>query len=182
MKIRLIILGFAFLSLVSCKDDKPKGEAQPAAQEVKNEDFLKVSFDLIVKKDDNMHLYYTQDETINFDEKNSLWVPVKGSDNVQELTFNLPKDVFPTHLRVDLGYGKNEQQSDIELKSFRMKYGEKTFEVKDTIIFNYFYPNKDNTVVVPKTAILKRKSKDQGSGPMLYPHEPLTNQLKLIVQ
>ena len=63
-----------------------------------------------------------------------------------------------------------------------MNYFDKVFEAKDTMIFNYFYPNKDNTIVPAKTAILKRKTKDQPSGPILYPHEPLTIELKNLVQ
>lgn len=48
---------------------------------------------MVVKKDDNMHLYYTQDGSINFDEKQSVWMPV-GNESAQEVTFKLPKDVF----------------------------------------------------------------------------------------
>jgi hypothetical protein len=50
------------------------------------------------------------------------------------------------------------------------------------MIFNYFYPNKENTVVPFKTAILQRKSKDQPIGPILYPHEPLSVELQKMVQ
>lgn len=185
MKIKSFIAIFALLAFTSCKKDaeKKEGTTETAItnQEV-DKNLLKVSFDLIVKKDDNMHLYYTEDGTINFDEKKSIWMPVKGSENVQEVSFKLPENVLPTHLRVDFGYGKNEAQSDVELKAFRLKYLDKMFEAKDTMIFNYFYPNKENTVVPSKTAVLQRKSKDQPNGPILYPHAPLTEELKKIIQ
>jgi len=185
MKLRTLIALTAFLAFLSCKKETEGNvnKTDSTASEVEvDKDLIKVSFDLIVKKDDNMHLYYTEDGSINFDEKQSVWMPVKGNENSQEVTFKLPKDVYPTALRVDFGHGKNEAQSDVELKAFRLKHFDKKFEVKDTLIFNYFYPNKDNTIIPTKTAILKRKAKDQPSGPILYPHEPLTAELKKIAQ
>lgn len=183
MKLRIATVLFLTLIVFSCKKEEEKNsDASKANYQEVDKDLVKVSFDLIVKKDDNMHLYYTEDGTINFDEKNSVWIPVKGSENVQEVVFKLPKDVLPTHLRVDLGYGKNEQQSDVDLKTFKIKYLDKMFEAKDTMIFNYFYENKENTIKLPKTSILKRKDKSQESGPMLYPHTTLTEELKKIIK
>ncbi|MCZ8089276.1 hypothetical protein [Flavobacterium sp.] len=185
MKTKALIIFLVIFAFVSCKKETEKKE-QSVPEAVVDQDsdknLFKVSFDLVVKKDDNMHLYYTEDGSINFDEKHSVWMPVKGNENTQEVIFKLPKDVLPTAIRVDFGYGKNESQSDVELKVFRMKYLDKVFEAKDTMIFNYFYPNKENTVVPFKTAILQRKSKDQPIGPILYPHEPLSVELQKMVQ
>lgn len=186
MKNRIVLVMIVIMSFFSCKNEgDSKVVEQNAAnpkEEKADENLLKVSFDLIVKEDDNMHLYYTEDGTIDFDEKKSIWMSVTGNDQAQEVTFKLPENVLPTHLRVDFGHGKNETQSDVDLKSFRLQYYDKTFEAKDTMIFNYFYPNLENTVVPNKTAILKRKAKDQPGGPILYPHEPLTIELQKLVQ
>lgn len=186
MKTKALIVFLFVLAFTSCKKEmetkQESSQESVVAPQDADKELFKVSFDLVVKKDDNMHLYYTEDGSINFDEKHSVWFPVKGSENPQEVMFKLPKDVLPTALRVDFGYGKNEAQSDVTLKAFRMKYLDKVFEVKDTMIFNYFYPNKENTVVPFKTAILQRKSKDQPIGPILYPHEPLTVELKKMIQ
>lgn len=184
MRIKFLFIVITLVTLISCKNESNKDDSKNDSISNVNidKDLLKISFDLIVKENDNMHLYYTQDGTINFDEKNSIWSEVKGNENIQTVTFKLPKDVLPTHLRVDLGYGKNEKQSDVNLKNFKIEYLDKKFEAKDTMIFNYFYENKDNTVRVPKTAILKRKDKTQDSGPMLYPHTTLTDELNKIVK
>ena len=184
MKMKLIFVFLLSVTLFSCKNEEKTNDAAdgPVAEQEVDQNLLKVSFDLIVKKDDNMHLYYSEDGSINFNEKQSVWIPVKGSEQTQEVIFKLPENVLPTALRVDFGYGKNETQSDVELKSFRLKYYDKIFEVKDTMIFNYFYPNLENTVVPFKTAILQRKAKDQPGGPILYPHTPLTVELEKIVK
>jgi hypothetical protein len=183
MKLRIATVLFLTLIAFSCKKEGEK--QQEASKEVNQEidkDLIKVSFDLIVKENDNMHLYYTEDGSINFDEKNSIWTEVKGSENVQTVLFKLPKDVLPTHLRIDFGYGKNEKQSDLDLKNFKIEYLDKNFEVKDNMIFNYFYENKENTIRVSNTAILKRKDKSQESGPMIYPHIALTEELNKIIK
>lgn len=165
---------------MSCKDDKKTTEETPQV-EAKDNSF-KVSFDLIAKKDDNFHLYYTEDGTINFNEKQSIWVPIKGSETEQEVVFKLPEDAAPTHFRVDFGHGVNKEQTEIVLKKFKMNYYDRAFEAKDSLIFNYFYPNKDNTLLDNTHATLRRSKVDQETAPSLYPHVPLTEQLAKMVR
>lgn len=182
MKIKFIIpVLFLSVALFSCKDDKKTEEVTAPKEEVKDNSF-KVTFDLIAKKDDNFHLYYTEDETINFNEKQSVWVPIKGRETEQEVVFKLPENSAPTHLRVDFGYGVNKEQKEIVLKKFKMNYYDKSFEAKDSLIFNYFYPNKDNTILDNKLATLRRIKEDQSTAPSIYPHIPLTDELNKMVR
>ena len=165
MKSKLIISAlFLTFVLFSCKGDN-KADAPQAVVD----NSFKVSFGFIAKKDDNFHLYYTEDETINFNEKQSVWAEIKGSEAQQEVVFKLPEDAAPTHLRVDFGYGENKEQPEIVLKNFKMSYYDKKFEVKDSLIFYYFYPNKDNTILDNKNATLKRVTLDQKTAPSVYP-------------
>ena len=174
----ILVILLLSLSLFSCKNDK-KSEDKSTP---KIENGFNVAFDLIAKKDDNFHIYYTEDNTINFSEEKSLWLPFKGSDAEQEVRFVLPEDVIPTNLRVDFGYGVNKEQSDIVLKKFKMKYFDKTFEVKDSLIFYYFYPNKDNTILDNTHATLKRIKPDQPTAPSLYPNTPLSEEILKMVK
>lgn len=179
MKFKAALLFITLLSIISCKENKTEDKLNNESVAVeKDNSIFKVSFDLVIKKNDNMHIYYTQDGTINFDEKNSVWMPVTGNENSQTVTFKLPEDVLPTAIRVDFGFGKNIEQSDVELKSFRMDYYGKVVEAKGVSIFDYFYPNKENTEIIPGTSILKRLKKDQESGPILYPQIPLSEKIK----
>lgn len=179
---RLLIVFLVVNFLFSCKDDKKSDDKSNTSEAPKSENNFKVSFNLIAKKNDNFHLYFTEDETINFNEKQSVWMPIVGNDKEQEVVFKLPLDAAPTHLRVDFGYGVNKQQTEIILKKFKMNYYDKSFEIKDSLIFNYFYPNKDNTILDNKNATLKRLKIDQQTGPSLYPHIPLTEQLKKMIK
>lgn len=174
MKKHILALLIISMAVIGCKDDK-KVEEEKAP---KVDNFFKVSFDLIIKKDDNIHLYYTQDGTLNFNEKNSIWVPLKGSETVQTITFNLPEDVVPTHLRVDFGAGINEQQSGVDIKSFAMNYFDKKVIANGLSFFDYFYINESNTKVDKGTSILQRLDKKQSGGPMVYPQTLLTQKIQ----
>lgn len=174
MKKHILAIFIISMSFIGCKDDK-KVEEENAP---KVDNFLKVSFDLIIKKDDDIHLYYTEDGTLNFNEKNSIWVHISGSDAIQKVTFNLPEDIIPTHLRADFGAGVNEQQSDVDIKSFEMNYFDKKVVAKGLSFFDYFYVNESNTKVDKGTTILQRLDKKQNGGPMVYPMTLLTQKLE----
>lgn len=180
MKLRIAAVFLLVITLFSCKNEKlsPEGKAPDAAE--KKDDFFRVAFDLVIQKDDNMHLYYTLDGSSNFTEEQSVWMPVKGSDKPQEVVFTLPEDIIPALVRVDFGYGKNEAQSDVELKAFRMTYQGKKMEAVGQNIFTYFTPFETFTEVVPNTTTLKRAKKDQATGPILYPLLPQTEKINEI--
>lgn len=174
-KFALVVL-VALLSF-SCKNDKAATVVDKPEVASVRDDIFTVTFDLIVEKDDNMQLYYTVDGSINFDEKDSMWFPVTGKKDAQEVQFKLPEGVIPTSIRVDFGHGKNELQSNVELKSFRMKFNDNVEEVKGVEIFKYFVAFEPYTDVVAGTTTLQRKKKDQDVGPILY---PLESQAQLI--
>jgi hypothetical protein len=177
----LILFVFLSVSFFSCKEEKKPEENTNT--EVKNVDTkFKVSFELEAINDDNFHLYYTEDGSIKFTEEKSLWYPYKGSDKPQEVVFSLPEDAIPTNLRVDFGHDVNKEQTEIVLKKFKMNYYDKSFEAKDSLIYYYFYPNQESTILDKKTSTLKRIKLDQNSPPILYPHETLSQEIDKLVK
>lgn len=166
------LLSVLLLAFVACKEEEKKVE------KVVEVPTFNLSFDLVMQKDDKIHLYYTQDETVNFNEENSVWVDLKGSNSVQTITFKLPEDVLPTNVRVDFGSGVNEEQSDVELKKFKMEYTGKEVIAEGDKIFEFFYINESNTQRLEGTTTLRKLDKKQVVGPMLYPHILLTEKAK----
>lgn len=129
------IVAVCLLSLsIGCKDEKPAQEDN----KIIKEEIFKVSMNLIVPKDDSLQVFYSEDLEGTYEEKNSVWAVVKGSDQEQVANFDLPPDVVPAHLRIDLG--QNRDQKEIAIKSFKMEYLGAKFEVKDTMFFQYFQP------------------------------------------
>lgn len=135
MKNRIFIATIALISLTSCKNDKSEVAEPKAPVET-----FKVGIDLVIKKDDSLQLYYKDASMTDWVFNKCVTKTVKGSENPQEVVFDLPEDVLPTELRFDMG--SNKAQDEVQIKSFRMKYFEKTFVAKDTLFFQYFYPNE----------------------------------------
>ncbi|WP_445453393.1 hypothetical protein [Flavobacterium sp. 25HG05S-40] len=180
MKFKIAVIIALTLSLISCKKEVEAKEPEKKVEKEVTDNLFRVGFNLIVKKDDNMHLYYTVDGSINFEEANSVWMPVKGNEQAQDVVFAIPDGIIPSKIRVDFGFGKNEAQSDVELQSFNLSYMGKDEAVKGQEIFKYFTPFEACTVVKPGTTILQRLKKDQAIGPILYPQLALPEIIKRV--
>lgn len=164
-----------------CKNEKSVDDLKVVIPEVVDNTF-KVVIDVIVKKDDDFALYYTEDGTINFYNIEPVWQGVKGSENSQQVTFIVPEDVSPTEVRLDFGL-KNEQE-DIILKNFTISYKGKTFNASGADIFKYFVADENQCTADPATGTIKAKVKDgKRLTPSLYPSEgggPLGKQIELL--
>lgn len=171
-----LLLTFIFI-VISCKESENKDAVDDKDPTPAVEEFFKVELDLKIKKDDNIHLYYTEDGSIKFDEVNSVWMEVKGSEDFQKVVFYLKEDIAPTAIRLDLGYGKNIDQKDVEFAGFKISYFGNTIEAKDAAIYNYFYPN-ETTKRIEGTNKLTRLKEDQLVGPILYPNDNLLLKIK----
>ncbi len=182
MKIKIAVVVLMGFLCFSCKNDQTVPVVDNPEVVSVRDDIFTVSFDLIVEKDDNMQIYYTVDGIENFNENESVWFPVVGSKEVQKVQFKLPEGIIPTAVRVDFGHGKNELQSNVELKSFRMKFNDNVKEVKGAEIFNYFVAFEPYTEVIAGTTTLKRKKKDQDVGPILYPLESQSKMMESLVR
>ena len=175
MKVKSLFLGLLVtLFMFSCKNE-PKTDEPKTDVEVKSNAF-KVTLNLLIKKNDTIHLYYTEDNTISFNEESSIWTSVPGKEQVQDVTFELPKDVFPTEFRVDLGVNKENEK--IIFKGFRFDYLDKSFIANENTLYNYFRVNTDNTNFDATTKELSRKDPKIAAGPCLYPLEiPLKTEI-----
>ena len=162
MKVKSIVLAlFVAVIMFSCKNE---GNQE---KEINNK--FKVTLNLLIKKNDTVHLYYTEDNSINFKEESSIWLSLPGKNEAQDLTFELPEDVFPTQFRFDLGV--NIENEKIKLNGIKFNYREKSFAVNDSAIYRYFRVNTDNTNIDAKTLELSRKNPAIAAGPCLYPLE-----------
>ena len=113
MKLKRILLGLLLaVALFSCKKE------DEAKQEIDNK--FKVTLNLLIQKNDTLHLYYTEDNSINFKEESSIWLSLPGKNEAQDLTFELPEDVFPTQFRLDLGV--NQENEKMTVKSVELGF------------------------------------------------------------
>ena len=178
MKSKIFTL-FVFFTLFACKEEPNNDSVQAPAAEASTS--FEVRINVTAKKDDSFHLFYTEDGTINFNEKQSVWVEFKGSETPQDIVFKLPEDVLPTHLRMD--FGVNKLQEEMKMNSFEMSFMKAKITAQGSEYFNYFYPNEQCTKVdTEKSLIIPIKKGDAYTGPMFYPQILLTEKINEMVK
>jgi len=153
---------------IGCKNDKSADNSAVEKPEVVDNSF-KVTVNVIVKKDDDFALFYTEDGSTDFKEE-PIWQGVKGNENEQQIKYSLPQDVFPTELRLDFGLKKD--QEDIVLKSLVLEYQGKTKLIAGPELGKYFRADENKCSFDPNTGIIKAVVKNgEKQSPSLYPHE-----------
>ena len=165
-------------TFVSCKNDGKKIETTEEKVVVDNK--LNVVMNLIVEKDDNFQIYYTEDGSDNFTADKFVNIDVKGSPTAQEIVFKIPEDVLPRQLRFDIG--SNKEQKDIKIISFKLKYFDKIFEVQGKDFWVYFGNNtsikysRENAIATPLT------KNAEGYDPIFGGTSNLTKELDKIIK
>ena len=179
-----LFFAYLILSIVvlgSCKKEENKIVVSPAEVEAIKNSF-KVTLTATVTVDDNFQMYFSQDDyEAPYQEENSVWVPIKGSEKPQDIVFVLPEDVLPDYIRID--FGINVKQKVISIQNFKMNYFSKSFEAKDSLFFNYFIPNDCVTIVDKNKSVIQNiKSKDGRYDPLFYSEKALYDQIQLLVK
>lgn len=168
MRTKSILFFLLAIVALSCKDDKKENidnVGTPPAEEV-SKGFV-VTLNVILKKDDDFSLFYSEDGSLNFNDP--IWVGVKGRDGEQAVAFNLPEDVFPTELRLDLGLKKD--QEDVVLKSVTFSYKGKQRVIIGAELGFFFRADDSKCTFDPVTGVIKGIEKNGVKAPSLYPHE-----------
>ncbi len=169
----LLALLFCVLSFVGCKDKNSDNSKETTDVEQTISPF-KVTLKFIAEKKDDFCLLYTEDGTINFGDK-AIWKPIEGSANEQIVDFELPADVIPTQLRLDLGI--KPEQLDINLKSVILEYNGKKTEIMGPDIAVFFRADENNCTFDTSTGIIKANIENGiRQNPSLYPQEPVLMQ------
>lgn len=166
MKAKFFIAVVLFAAVFSsCKGDK---EAKPVTEEVKNN--YKVTLNVIAKVDDNFSVFYTEDGSIDFTKIEPIFLDIKGSETEQAVVCNIPADVFPTQLRLDFGFKK--EQPDVILKSVVLEYGKNKKEIVGADLSNFFRADENKCTFDATTGVIKALVKDGVKQyPSLYPQE-----------
>ena len=61
-----------------------------------------------------------------------------------------------------------------------MRFNDKVEEATGTDIFKYFTPFEPYTEIIPQSSTLRRKNKNQESGPILYPLEAQSEKINQV--
>ena len=182
MKFKSIVLFlFMGLTLVNCKNEgNPSGTESQETQAEAPKNVFTVTLDVVVKKDDDFCVLYTEDGTLDF--KEGVWKVVKGSDTQQTIEFQLPEDVVPTQLRLE--FGINKEQETMIVNGFSMSYLDKTFRASGENFYLYFTPDISKTIFDEKKRTVDAVIKDGvRQFPSFYPNVgPVSEEISKLVK
>jgi hypothetical protein len=181
MKTKFLTLLLSLSFLIGCKNENAgSSETDLTKQEQKN--LFRVTVEAKVLADDFIHLYYTEDGSIDFGKNKPISSKVVGSKDFQYVIFNLPEDVIPNELRFD--FGSNEKQEDIYLKSIKFDYANKSKLLSGLEIGNFFRADGNNCLFEINTGKISSIKKDgKRQMPLLYPHEAaLKNEIEKMIK
>lgn len=149
----------------ACKNDKSQNENQKGI-----DPNFKITLNVIVKKNDNFSLFYTQDGTADFSKTKPIWVGVKGKESEQKVVYVLPKKALPTQLRLDFGLANN--QENIILKSVIIENNGKKREIKGSELAGFFIADVKKCTFNASNGVIKAVINDGvRQYPSLYPQE-----------
>lgn len=143
---RTIFLLILLLS-VSCNESKKQEtNEQNGIKETKSEvlkdDILKVKLEFKATQDDKFELYYSENESsANFSPNDRLAQYVKASNEFQNVEFKLPKKVFPSNFRIDLGDNPIMNESPVEIKSITLEWNGHLIVIDNSLLSSFFQPN-----------------------------------------
>ena len=137
---KIIFIAITLLT-ISCKNENKtniKNDKQKDTKEINS--FLSVTVKAKVQEDDKFQLYFSEAITGQYHPEDIVEVGVKGENKFQNITFDLPKYIYPIKMRIDLGVRKIETPVFIEEIVFSTGANKKIFTRFE--LLEYFRPNK----------------------------------------
>ncbi len=180
MKTKLfIIASFLLLLNASCKNKEENKEATDkettTAAPVKQN--FSVEVDVAASKKDDVTLYYTEDNTINFNEEMAVWHGVEGNNKKETVVFDLSEEKIPTDIRLD--FGINKEQEVVSLYGVKILYYGNELYIKGADFFKFFIESKDFKTEFGGDGSLKfLKNGPEYKTPFYYPRQELIDALK----
>ncbi len=128
---------------------------------------LELDMDVVIQKTDSINIYYSNSKSIDFNDVQSYWIPIKGSKKNQKIRFVFPDSIQPKQLRID--FGRNRKQPEIIINEICLSYHKKSFCAKGEEVYYLFRIDDSNTTIDKLFGSLKRKQPNQIVGPSIYP-------------
>ena len=126
-----------------------------------------IEFEFFSKTNDSIHVYYTTNKSINFNENQSIWVDIIAQKNNQKKVIYLPKNQLIKQIRIDFGHNSKSQEVVLNKMNFSFNNQNVTFKGKE--IYEVFRIDDTNTVLDKSIGLLKRKYNNQKAVFSLYP-------------
>lgn len=176
-KIILVTTVLSAVFLQSCKDKKD--EKETPEQQNANRSFS-VEVEAAAAKKDDFALYYTEDNSVNFQPSLALWGSIEGGNVKKTVKFELTPEKLPTDIRLD--FGLNKAQDSVVISNVKVMYHENEYAFKGSDFFKYFAEEKTfNTKVDAAKGTITFYAKDgEYKTPFYYPTQLTIDSVKKI--
>lgn len=138
MRLKIKILLLLVLSFFSCKKEVNIDEGRFRTwlnPDVEIEKGFTLILNASVIKDDVFKVYYTENDSTDFNEKNTIKSKVKGRQEEQVITFYFPKEKKPIKFRID--FGSNKKQDFFKIQSIELKSSNNRLIIHQDSLLNY---------------------------------------------
>lgn len=116
---------------------------EPIQRKTANKDksikHFQVLLSVLVEKNDVFQLFYTDEESKGFSQKQLLTKNIVGKKEVQNIEYQLPTEDFPANFRIDVGSNRNQTQ--IQINSIILRYDDNEIFFPKHLIPKYFNHN-----------------------------------------
>lgn len=145
--LRFTVIVFITSVAISCKQNSDKKQKpnedtdQRTEPELANTEAAHFSITLkaLIKKDDQLQVFYLQDQSETYSPNQMLLKDVIGKDSYQDIVIDMPMGDYPLNFRLDLGINKG--QGSISISECVLNYGNKSFKINGNDMKSYFILN-----------------------------------------
>lgn len=180
MKNLLLVITLATL-VASCKEDNKNSQNSSEQAPKITKDYFYADVEIQATQKDDIALYYTEDNTVNFTPENAVWTGIKGENAKETVALKLREDRFPTQIRFD--FGINKAQDTVKVFGLKIGYQNREFTISGSEFFNYFINNETDfsaRIDSKSGALLMVKTGAEFKTPYFYPTEELNKKIKEI--
>tara|TARA_R110002111_G_C5983096_1_gene371295 strand:+ start:1340 stop:1876 length:537 start_codon:yes stop_codon:yes gene_type:complete len=138
MKRVLLATALVFV-FASCKNEKKEIDISNTKVEKVESKSKTLTIDLTVQYalNDNIWLFYTEDfEAYKYEVKNAIQKSIKGNEDFQTISFEIPEDVYPQGIK--FLFSNNKSQKTMALKNIKIHNGKKEFIVDSSNFVSFF--------------------------------------------
>lgn len=177
----LVIVSVIFF--ISCKENKTKAIENTKIDSVivakpKQKENFKVKLNGVFNKDDKFALFYIEYDSEKYNTNKLVTTKFLGSKAPQEISFEVPPDVYPLSFRLDLG--SNEEQLAVKIYECILSYKGESYVIEGKDLRKYFNFNEgikmQSDSVTFKLKTFKANGKDRYD-PFMYGNKNLTEVL-----
>lgn len=140
---------------------------------------FKISLNVRIQQDDNFQIFYQNEATDVFSEKQSLTKKIIGNVEFQNIEYQLPGEKLPNTLRIDVG--TNRSQNTLNFKSITFRYKDNEIYIPEHLIPKHLIPNQFITYD-DKNAVYKLQTTNNNYNPYFTFSENLIKLLSTLSQ